>query len=340
MLFSTERRRKQNVHNTKILGTGEAFPEHRLTNADIEKMVETSDQWIVERTGIRERRTTQTGESTADLGSAAARMACENAGCDPKELDLILCATITPDEPVSSTAAIIAEKLQHTQVKTFDLTAACSGFVYGLSFADQFIRLGSHKRVLVVGSEVLSTRMDYEDRTTCILFGDGAGAALVGPTPEQENSALYSSTVNAEGKLKDLLFLEASGSKTPISSESVAKGQHHVVMKGKEIFKAAVRTLSDGASRACEKAGISIDELDWFIPHQANLRIMEAVAKRMGIDMAKVLVNVDRFGNTSSATVPTALHQGVVEGKVKRGDLVLLDAFGAGLTYGTALLRY
>jgi len=325
---------------TQILGLGKGFPDQIVTNTDLEKIVETNDRWIVERTGIQERRIALKSESNSDFAAKACEEAILNSKIDPSEIDLLIFATVTPDHLTPNTGAIIAKKLGVPSIPTLDISAACSGWIYGYVFADQLIRAGVYKHILVVAAETLSRIVNWEDRNTCILFGDGGGAAVIGRTPEGEKSKSYSSHLYAEGGLKDLLTADAGGSAVPFSLDVIANRSYCISMKGKEIFKVAVRTLASGASALLEENGLTLDDLDWFIPHQANLRIIEAVAKRLGLSMSKVIVNVDRFGNTSGATVPTAFAEAVENGKIKRGDLVLLDVFGAGLTYGATLLRF
>jgi 3-oxoacyl-[acyl-carrier-protein] synthase-3 len=325
---------------TKILGSGMAFPKKVMTNADLEKIVETSDEWIRERTGIHERHVAEPSESNSDFGALAAKEALEMAGLQAKDLDLIIFATVTPDRVIPSTASTVASKIGCPEVQAMDISAACSGFLYGFAMADNLVKSKLKKNVLVIGAETLSRIVNWEDRNTCILFGDGAGAAILGPTPEGEDSKVFSSELFAEGALKDLLKTEAGGSAQPFNLDVIANRSYCLTMKGKEIFKTAVRTLSKGAKTLLQKHEFDLDELDWFVPHQANMRIIEAVAKRVGVPMEKVVVNVSRFGNTSGATVPTAFHEAVKEGRIKRGDLVLFDVFGAGLTYGASLIRY
>ncbi len=330
------------VYRSKILATGSAFPEQRLSNADLAKRVETNDEWIMERTGIRARRIADPtkGETNSGFAMAATKIALERAGLLATDIDFILYATVSPDQIMPNTACILQEKLGAKRAGALDISAACSGFVYGVSIADAYIRMGQCKNVLVVGSEILSTIVNWDDRGTCILFGDGAGVALLGRSPENDTSQIYSSHLYADGWLKDLFFVPAGGSTMPTSHKTVDEKLHYMQMKGREIYKVAVRMLADCAIEALEKNGFTIADLDWFVPHQANLRIIEAVAKRLDFPMSKVIMNIEEFANTSAATVPTALDQAVTSGRIKRGDLVLFDVFGAGLTYGSTLLRY
>jgi len=325
---------------SKILGTGMAFPEKVVTNSHMEKLVDTNDEWIVERTGIRERRLANPDESNSDFGTLAGKLALKNAELSENDLDLIIFATVTPDRVIPATATTVARKLGCPETSAIDISAACSGFLYGFAMADQIVKSGAKKNILVIGAETLSKIVNWEDRNTCILFGDGAGAVVIGKTPEGEISRVYSSELNAEGSLKDLLTTEAGGSAIPYSLDVIANRSYCLTMKGKEIFKTAVRTLTRGAKTLLEKNNFTLEDLDWFIPHQANLRIIEAVAKRVGLPLDKVVINVQRFGNTSGATVPTAFHEAVSQGRIKRGDLVMFDVFGAGLTYGASLIRY
>lgn len=328
------------LYRSRISGTGSYLPEKRLTNAEIEKMVDTTDSWIVDRTGIRERRIAAPEEATSDLSLKAANRALEMAGLTAKELDMILVATVSGDQTMPSTACILQAKLGANHVFALDISAACSGFIYGLSIADQFIRTGMYKNCLVVGAEVLSRIVNYKDRDTCILFGDGAGAAVLSRTPEGSDSQVYSTHLHADGSLGNLLELQAGGSRLPISKEVIEQELHLMKMKGREIFKNAVRTLTDCSREALETNQMNINQLDWLIPHQANIRILHAVAEYFGIPQEKVIVNLDRTGNTSAATIPIALDEAVRDGRVQRGQNLLLSAFGAGLTSGSALVRF
>lgn len=329
---------------SRISGIGSAFPAKILTNDELSKTVDTADAWIQERTGIRERRIAEPLKNPAErnsaLGARAALQALQQAGKKPDQIDAILYATCSGDTPVPSTACWLQNEIGATRAWAMDLNAACSGFVFGTSIADQFIRTGSAQTILVVGAEVLSSITNWEDRGTCILFGDGAGAAIVErTTPDAPNRILWSK-LHSDGRLWDLFQIEAGGSNRPNTPETLAARLDKMQMKGREIFKEAVRTLADFAVEALESNGMKPQDLDWFVPHQANLRIIEAVAKRLQFPMERVLVNVDRFGNTSAATVPTALAEGVYDGRVKPGQTVLMDVFGAGLTYGSLLMRW
>ena len=327
---------------SKILATGSAFPKRRVTNSELTAKIETTDEWIFERTGIRARRVADIagGESNTGFALEAAKSALSRAALTPTDLDLILFCTVSPDTLIPTAACILQQKLGARNIAAMDLSAACSGFVYGLSVADAYLKSGMYKNVLVVGAEVLSQLVDWHDRGTCILFGDGAGAAIVSRTTATDKSRILSTHLHADGSLQDLFFMEAGGSSLRITPDVIDKKQHFMKMKGKEIFKEAVRTLADCAIEALNHNNLTIHDVDWFIPHQANLRIVDAVAKRLEFPMEKVILNIEEFGNTSAATVPTALDAAITEGKIKRGDLLLLDVFGAGLTYGSALVRY
>lgn len=329
--------------SARITGTGSAFPEKRVTNDDLAKTIETSDEWIRERSGIRERRLSTVGnpnELNSSLALRASLRALEMAGKKPEDIDQIIYATCTPDTMVPSASCWLQQKLGAKRAFGMDVNAACSGFVYALSTADQFIRSGQVKTSLVIGAEVLSSIVDWKDRTTCILFGDGAGAVVVESSPTDSPHRILSSHMRSDGDLWNLFHIPAGGSAMEVTPEVYEKKLHKMQMKGKEIFKVAVKTLADFAVQAIEANGLTKNDIDWFIPHQANLRIIEAVAKRLEFPMDRVLVNLDRFGNTSSATVPTALDEAVRDGRIKSGQTILMDVFGAGLTYGSLILRW
>jgi 3-oxoacyl-[acyl-carrier-protein] synthase-3 len=331
-----------------ITGTGSAFPQQRVTNEDIVTRlkaldIDTSDQWIRERTGMCERRHSQPGnaeEHNSSLGLKASLAALEMAGKTPADIDQIIYATCSPDAIILSTACLLQHKLGAKKAWAMDINAACSGFLYGLTTAEQFIQSGKSQTVLVVGAEVLSPFINWEDRSSCILFGDGAGAAVVERTASDAQRRILSTHVLSDGDLWELLYVPAGGSNIEVTEAVIAEKLHKVRMSGKEIFKVAVRTLEEFAHKAMAANGVCIDDIDWFIPHQANRRIIEAVVKRLAVPDEKVMINVDRFGNTSAATVPTVLDQGVRSGQIKEGQLLLLDAFGAGLTYGSILMRW
>ncbi|MGH9405024.1 MAG: beta-ketoacyl-ACP synthase III [Terriglobia bacterium] len=321
-----------------ILGTGSALPEKVVTNFDLEKLVDTSDEWITERTGIKERRQAAPSETTSTLCIRAARRALDMAGLKPVDLDMIICSTISPDMPLPSTAAFVQRGLGARTVLAFDLAAACSGFLFGLTVAEQFIRNGKAKYVLVAGAELLSRFLDYTDRATCVLFGDGVAAGIIGPaTPP---SVILATEMHTDGAFAEHLFIPAGGASRPASCETVRGREHYIKMRGNELFKVAVRSLEEVSRRVLEQSGVSPDELDLFIPHQANQRITDAVRDRLGVPPEKVFSNISRIGNTSSASIPLGLDECVRSGRVKRGDLVLMSAFGAGVTWGSALIRW
>ncbi len=321
-----------------IAGMGASIPERVLTNADLEKMVETSDEWIVSRTGIRERRIAAPGEAASDLAAKAGREALEAAGVDPGEVDLVIVATSTPDMLFPATACLVQDALEAKRAAAFDLEAACSGFVYGLAAGSQFIAGGMYRNVLVIGAEVLSRIVNWQDRTTCVLLGDGAGAALLRPVPE--GYGVLGVHLGSDGAGRDLLKVPAGGSRLPASPETLAAGQHYMYMNGREVFKFAVVTMGEAAEQALARCGLTFDQVDWYVPHQANFRIIDASARRFGLPLEKVIVNVDRFGNTSAASIPLALYEAVRDGRIKRGDVVLAVAFGAGLTWGAVTMRW
>jgi len=322
-----------------LLGTGSYLPERVVTNDDMARIVETSDEWILSRTGIRQRRFAADAETTSDMACAAARRAIESSGVDPAEIDLVLVATMTPDMPFPSTACILQSKLGLPQITAFDIQAACSGFVYGLSIASSMLRSGHYRKALVVGSEKTSRILDFEDRATCVLFGDGAGAAILGLSDEADVGIL-GSIGGSDGTNPSLLYQPAGGSLIPASAESIAARQHFLKMNGKEIFKLAVRVMGQASVDILERHGYTTADLDLVIPHQANLRIIDSLAKRLEIPLEKFHINLDRYGNTSAASVGIALDEAVREGRVHRGDLLLLVAFGAGLTWASSLLKW
>ena len=327
----------------RITGTGSAFPATRVTNEDLSERLDTNDAWIRERTGIRERRVVIRGnpdETNSALGFEASKRAMEMAGKRPEDIDQIIYATCTPDTLIPSTACWLQKKLGATRAWGLDINAACSGFVYGASVAEQFIRSGQVKTSLVVGTDVVSAFTNWDDRSSCILFGDGSGAAIIERTEANASRRILSSHLHTDGSLWEVFHMVAGGSNMEVTPEVHAQKLDKMQMKGKEIFKVAVRTLADFAILALESNGVKIQDLDWMVPHQANLRIIEAVAKRLGFPMERVLVNIDRYGNTSAATAPTALDEAVRDGRIQPGQLVLIDVFGAGLTYGSMLLRW
>ncbi|MCI0468810.1 MAG: ketoacyl-ACP synthase III [Nitrospirae bacterium] len=322
----------------KIISTGSYLPHKRLTNQDLARMVDTSDEWITERTGIKERRIAEDSQSTSDLAYEASKIALRDVGLKPKEIDLIIVATATPDMFFPSTACFLQHRLHAKNVPAFDISAACSGFVYGLSVANSFIRSGQYKRILLVGAETLSKFTDWEDRTTCVLFGDGVGAVILEATTEE--SGIISTHLYSDGSYWDMLNLPAGGSRQPASKETLKKGQHYIKMKGNETFKIAVRTLESIVVETLKLNNLLPSDLSFLIPHQANLRIIQATADRLGLSMDKVIVNIEKYGNTSAASIPIALDEAVRAGKIKEGDYILLEAFGGGLTWASALIKW
>lgn len=321
-----------------ITGWGMYVPERVLSNADLEQLVETNDEWIVTRTGIRERRIAAPGEATASMGSAAARQALERAGITPQEIDLLIVATSTPDQLMPSAACMIQTALGAVRAAPMDLNAACSGFVFALATAAQFVKAGTAKTALVVGVDTLSRFMDYADRNTCILFGDGAGAVVV--QPSDKPTGVLSVDLGALPGTGDLLEIHGGGSAYPASAETVAARQHFVTMQGREVFKLAVRAMGDSSAKVIAEAGLEPDDIALLIPHQANLRIIEAMAKRLNLPMERVFVNIDRYGNTSAATIPIGMCEAVDAGRLRSGDAVVITAFGGGLTWGSAVVKW
>ncbi len=322
----------------KIIGTGSYAPEKILTNFDLEKMVETSDEWITERTGIKERRIAKNTECTSSLAFEASKIALKNAGIKAKDIDLIILATVTGDMPVPSTACLLQGQLAAKNAAAFDVNAACSGFLYGLSIAESFIKSGMHKRILLAGSETLSRFTDWQDRTTCILFGDGAGAVVLEATTEERG--IISTHLYSDGSLWELLNLPGGGAKHPASIDSIGQRLHFMKMKGNETFKVAVRALESLVADTLKKNNLKPSDLAAIIPHQANLRIIQATANRLGLSMDKVVVNIDKYGNTSAASIPIALDEAVRTGRIRRDDYILLEAFGGGLTWASALIKW
>jgi len=322
----------------RITGTGSALPEKVLTNFDLEKMVDTTDEWIVARTGIRERRIAVDGEYTSTFASAAAERALEMAGVPASEIDLIIVGTLTPDFPFPATACIVQQSIGATNAICYDLSAACSGFVYALATAEKFIASGSVKKALVIGAEVLSRIIDWTDRNTCLLFGDGAGAVVL-EAVEGENGIL-SSHLHSDGNYWDILYQKGCGSRNPATQQNLDDRLVYLTMHGNEVFKYAVRAMAEVALEALAANGLSAGDISLFIPHQANQRIVDSVGKRLSLRPDQVFVNLDRYGNTSAASIPIALDEACRAGQVKEGDIVVLDAFGGGLTWGAVLLRW
>jgi 3-oxoacyl-[acyl-carrier-protein] synthase-3 len=324
--------------HARIIGTGSYAPKKVLTNHDIEKMVETSDEWITERTGIKERRIVDRHEVTSDLGYEASKRALKAAGLGPNDIDVIIAATTTPDMVMPNLACCIQEKLGAKKAAGFDVYAACSGFIYGLSIASAYIQAGAYTNVLVVGAEVLSRFTDWEDRTTCVLFGDGAGAAVL--QRHAGKRGVLSTHLHSDGNFGQFLYVPGGGALHPPSHETVDKRMHYIKMKGNETFKVAVRALEDVVQEALDHNKISPEEIDYLVPHQANMRIIQAMAKRLNMPMEKVIVTIHKYGNTSAASIPMALDEASREGRFKENDLLLLEAFGGGLTWASALVRW
>ena len=322
----------------RITGTGSAVPDKVLTNLDLEKMVDTTDEWITTRTGIKERRIAAEGEYTSTFATRAAEKALEMAGVKAEELDLIIVATITADFPFPATACLVQNNIKAVNAAAFDVSAACSGFIYGLSMADKFIRTGSAKKVLVIGAEVLSRIVDWTDRNTCLLFGDGAGAVVVEACAG--DYGILSSHIHSDGSYWELLYQPGCGSRNPPVQKTLDDKLIYMVMEGNEVFKLAVRAMEDVANEALAANGMSTADIDLFIPHQANRRIIDAIGKRLDLTEKQVFINLDRYGNTSAASIPLALDEAIHASRIKEGDIVLFDAFGGGLTWGSALLRW
>jgi 3-oxoacyl-[acyl-carrier-protein] synthase-3 len=322
--------------DTSIIGWGTTVPDARVTNADLEARLDTSDAWIVERTGIRERRVVAPGETTATLAVHAAAQAIKRAGLVPSDIDLMIVATATPEQPIPHTGAFVGEMLG-LNCGSFDMNAACAGFVYELVVGSSMVQMG-YNRVLLVGSETLSRIVDPDDRTTAVLFGDGAGAAVLARTTGAPG--LLAWDLGCDGSAAGILEVPAGGSRLPSSAQTVADRAHYLKMSGGEVFRRAVRAVVDSATATLERAGVEASDVSWFVPHQANGRIIDAAGNRLGFEAERTLVNIDRFGNTSSASIPLALFEAVDDGRVQDGDLVLCSGFGAGMTWASALLRW
>lgn len=323
---------------SRIVSTGSYLPERVLTNSDLEKMIDTSNEWIIERTGIEERRIADDNQAASDLAYEASKEALKTAGLKADDLDLIIVATATGDMPFPSTACILQYKLGAKNAVGFDISAACAGFLYGLHVADSFVKSGLHKRVLIVGTEVLSKFTDWNDRNTCVLFGDGAGIVIIERT--EEDRGVISTHINSDGDMWELLYIPGGGSKHPTSQESIQNRLHYIKMKGNEVFKHAVRTLGDLAMKTLNENNLDPSQLALLIPHQANMRIIKATADRIGIPMDRVIVNLSNYGNTSAASIPIALDEAVKSGRIKDGDYILMEAFGGGFTWASALIKW
>lgn len=326
------------MKRARITGTGSSIPERILTNSDLEKMVDTTDEWIVTRTGIRERHLADEGVATSDLASEAARKALAMAGVDPREIDLIVVGTITGDFPWPATACMVQNNLGAKGATAFDVSAACSGFLFALDCAVKRIETGASRKALVIGAEILSRIVDWQDRNTCVLFGDGAGAVVL--EGQEGDNGVLSTHLHSDGSFWELLYQPGFGSRSPVSEGGIKDRIHYLRMKGNEVFKVAVRSLHEVAVEAIEANSMTAADVDLFIPHQANRRILEATAKRLGMTDEQIYINVDRYGNTSSASIPIALDEANRDGRINEGNIVLLDTFGGGFTWASALIRW
>lgn len=323
---------------SKIIGTGSYVPDNILTNKNLAKMVETTDEWITERTGIRERRKADEQQAASDLAYEASKAALKNAALKARDIELIIVATVSGDMPLPATACFLQNRLDAKKAAAFDVNAACSGFIYGLSVADAFIKSGTYRRVLIVGAEVLTKFTDWEERATCVLFGDGAGAVILEATEEERG--IISTRIHSDGSMWDLLHTPGGGSRQPSSKDTVRKRLHFIKMRGNETFKVAVRTLECLVVDTLKENKLKSSDIALLIPHQANLRIIRATAQRLGLPMERVMVNLDRYGNTSAASIPIALDEALKTGRVHAGDYVLLEAFGGGLTWAASLIKW
>ncbi|HAF06995.1 MAG: beta-ketoacyl-ACP synthase III [bacterium] len=320
-----------------IVGTGFYVPEKVLTNFDLEKMVDTTDEWIRTRTGIKERRIASDKEAASDLAIKASNKSLEDAKIYPAEIDLIIVATLSSDMLFPSTACLVQKNIGAVNAVAFDLEAACSGFIYGLSIAQQYLQNGTYKTALVIGAEIFSRILDWQDRNTCVLFGDGAGAVVLKEV--EEGSGILSTYLGADGSGADLLRLPAGGSRLPPSHETINRRLHYIKTNGREVYKFATKSMVETVMKGLSRVGLSTKNIDLLIPHQANIRIIECVAEKLGLPMEKVFVNVDRYGNTSAASIPIALSEALQQGRIKKNDIVILVSFGAGLTYGATIIK-
>lgn len=321
-----------------VLGTGSELPSKIITNHDLEKIVDTSDEWITVRTGIKERRVLDDGLGNADMALPAARRALEDAGLEAKDLDAIIMGTVSADYVMPSSACVLEDMLGARNAFSFDVGAACSGFLNALSVADSFIRTGKINNALVVGSDTLSRMLNWQDRTTCILFGDGAGAAVLGAS--ENGAGILSTKLRTDGSYVKTLYVPAGGSLKPATGETVKRNEHTITMNGKEVFKIAVRSMEEISREALAEAGVTIEQVSLVIPHQANKRIIVALAERLGVPLEKVMVNLEKYGNTSAASIPVAMDEAKRQGRIKPGDIVLLNAFGAGFAWGAAVIKF
>ncbi|GAB61166.1 MAG: ketoacyl-ACP synthase III [Candidatus Jettenia sp.] len=328
----------QQNQRASITGIGSYLPNKILTNYDLEKLVETSNDWIVQRTGIKERHIVENGIITSDLATQASIYAMEDAGVSPQDLDMIITSTITPDHIFPSTSCYIQQKLGATRAGAFDILAACAGFIYALAVGESFINSGAIKTALVVGAECLSKITDYTDRSTCVLFGDGAGAVIIQKNPTKHE--ILSTRLAADGSQADVLIMPGGGARNPASLESIQQRAHYIQFRGKEVFKLAINNITNLILETADENGLKLADIDLIIPHQSNLRIIEATMEKLGLPMEKAFVNIDKYGNTSSASIPIAINEARKEGRIKKGDIVMLVAFGGGLTWGSSIIRW
>jgi 3-oxoacyl-[acyl-carrier-protein] synthase-3 len=326
------------AQNAGIIGMGHAYPSGVLTNADLEKLVDTSDEWITSRTGIKQRRKAADNEYTSQFAVKAANRALERAGIDASEIDLLICATTSPDQILPSTGCLIQAEIGANNAAAYDLFAACSGFLYGLTTVESMVRTGQIRYALVIGAEVLTKYVDYTDRGTCVIFGDGAGAAVVGAVAE--GKGILATKIRSDGRFAEQLYAPGGGTRMGLTHETIDNRMNFFKMKGNELFKVAVRSMTEISLEMLERAGCTVDDVDWVVPHQANQRITDAVASRLGVAEEKVYSNIAEHGNTSSASIPIALDECIESGKIKAGDLVLLTAFGGGATWGATIVRF
>jgi len=326
------------IPKSRILGTGHYTPAKVVSNFDLEKVVDTSDTWIKERTGIRRRHVAADGEVTSDMAAAAARSALEAAGLNVADLDMIIVGTVTADSPMPACAVHVQQKLGADEIPAFDISAACAGFVYGMTIADQFIATGAARCVAVIGTELLSRVLNWQDRTTCVLFGDGAGAVIMGPAKD-DGSGILSTRIFTDGSLAGALSIPAGGSAEPMTLDALERRRNKVHMTGQEVFRVAIKNLTSASTIALKAAGLTSAELDWVVAHQANLRIITQVSDRLGFPLDKFILNIEEYGNTSSASIPIALDEAVRDGRIKPGQTVLMCALGAGISWGSAIVR-
>ncbi len=327
----------QTTRHVAILGIGSYVPERILTNAELEKMVDTTDEWIVTRSGIRERHIARDDQATSDLGAEAARRALANSGISPEEIDLIIVATLSPDMPFPNTACFVQNLIGAKNATCIGLEAACAGFLFAVDAANQYLLTGRFKTALVIGAEKLSAVTDWQDRTTCVLFGDGAGAVVL--QVRESGEGILSTVTGSDGRLNALLNIPGGGSRNPASLQTIEKRMHFMKMEGKEVFKHAVRAMGEAARKALEKAGLTINDVACVVPHQANMRIVEAIRDRLGVGPEKFFINLDKYGNMSAASIPVALDEALREGRIKKGDNIVLVAFGGGFTWGAMVVR-